>query len=345
MIHSSLTRRDFLKLSGAGLLGLLLGDLFPQPASAGSELGMQGRVILSGTPLRESPSHAAKRLAIFGADQVLNLTAAVPGEDEGLTNRLWYRVGTQGYVHSAWIQPVSTSFNRPADSLPKNGALVEVTVPFTENYRELEDGSVERSLRMYYQTTYWAVAIEDRGGLPWYRLHDDRYGRYYFGLAEHMRIVPPEELAPISAAVPEEEKSLLVDLAAQTVIAFEGETAVMATRASTGAPGTFTPNGSFRTYYKRGARHMTSGDMAGEGEFDLPGVPWVSFITDSGVSFHGTYWHNDFGTPHSHGCINLPSPVAKWIYRWTTPMVPAEARYMYMPGQGTQVQVIHSTPQ
>jgi hypothetical protein len=219
-----------------------------------------------------------------------------------------------------------------------------VTVPFTENYRENDDGGIERSLRMYYQTTYWAVSMEERGGLLWYRLHDDRYGRYSYGLVDHMRIVPPEEMTPLSPEVPDAEKSLLVDLSAQTVIAFEGETAVMATRASTGAPGTVTPNGNFHTYYKRSTRHMANGDLAGEGDFDLPGVPWVSFMTDNGISFHGTYWHNDFGIPHSHGCVNLPSPVAKWIYRWTTPSVPVETRYKYLPGQGTQVKVIHSTP-
>jgi hypothetical protein len=73
-------------------------------------------------------------------------------------------------------------------------------------------------------------------------------------------------------------------------------------------------------------------------------VPWVSYITDSGISFHGTYWHNDYGRPHSHGCINLPSEAAKWIYRWTMPVVPPERRFKYTPGEGTIVQVIHKTP-
>jgi len=51
-------------------------------------------------------------------------------------------------------------------------------------------------------------------------------------------------------------------------------------------------------------------------EFDLPGVPWVCYISWTGVSFHGTYWHNNYGTPQSHGCINLTPEAAKWIYRW-----------------------------
>jgi lipoprotein-anchoring transpeptidase ErfK/SrfK len=67
---------------------------------------------------------------------------------------------------------------------------------------------------------------------------------------------------------------------------------------------------------------MVAGSKADANSYDLPGVPWVCFIDEKGVSFHGTYWHNDFGKPRSHGCINLPSAGAKWVYRWTLPSVP-----------------------
>jgi lipoprotein-anchoring transpeptidase ErfK/SrfK len=67
---------------------------------------------------------------------------------------------------------------------------------------------------------------------------------------------------------------------------------------------------------------MADGDFAAPASYDLPGVPWVSYLTDSGISFHGTYWHNDFGKPRSHGCINLPTPSARWVYLWTRPTYP-----------------------
>jgi lipoprotein-anchoring transpeptidase ErfK/SrfK len=70
--------------------------------------------------------------------------------------------------------------------------------------------------------------------------------------------------------------------------------------------------------------------------FDLPGVPWVSYFTSNGVAFHGTYWHNDFGVPHSHGCINLTPEAAKWVYLWTTPAVPPK-EYVYSDNHGTRV--------
>jgi lipoprotein-anchoring transpeptidase ErfK/SrfK len=73
---------------------------------------------------------------------------------------------------------------------------------------------------------------------------------------------------------------------------------------------------------------MATGNLANNG-FDLPGIPWVSYITERGVAFHGTYWHNDYGKPRSHGCINLTSQAAKWIFRWTLPSLLPHEQYVY----------------
>ena len=73
---------------------------------------------------------------------------------------------------------------------------------------------------------------------------------------------------------------------------------------------------------------MAAGDIASNG-FDLPGVPWVLYITKGGISLHGTYWHNDYGHPRSHGCINLTPQASKWLYRWTVPSVEFGKQYAY----------------
>ena len=62
--------------------------------------------------------------------------------------------------------------------------------------------------------------------------------------------------------------------------------------------------------------------------FDLPGVPWNTFFESSGMAIHGTYWHNDFGIPRSHGCLNVPIDAARWIYRWVYPIGGAEDDYI-----------------
>jgi lipoprotein-anchoring transpeptidase ErfK/SrfK len=130
-----------------------------------------------------------------------------------------------------------------------------------------------------------------------------------------------------------------VRLNEQLLLAYENGQAVFATRISTGGKrlsGTYTtPVGDFITYHKRPTRHMANGDIASNG-FDFPGVPWVLYITESGISFHGTYWHNDYGIPHSHGCINMTPQAAKWLYRWTMPTVPPE-KYVIYGHVGTRV--------
>jgi lipoprotein-anchoring transpeptidase ErfK/SrfK len=84
---------------------------------------------------------------------------------------------------------------------------------------------------------------------------------------------------------------------------------------------------------------MAAGDRAAPNSYDLPGVPWICYFTEDGISFHGTYWHNDFGKPRSHGCINLSPAAARWVYRWTYPYVPAIEQSVFET-TGTIVDVI-----
>ena len=156
-----------------------------------------------------------------------------------------------------------------------------------------------------------------------------------------MRLIPNDELTTLSPEVPDEEKHIVVDLTTQLVTAFEGEKLVFSQRCASGVKGTDTPKGDFTTYHKGPSVHMTNeGDaLEDENVYSLPGVPWCSFFTGAGNAFHGTYWHNDYGRPRSHGCVNLPSEAAKFIYRWTKPNVPPDEDYLHLPGEGTKVQI------
>ena len=71
-------------------------------------------------------------------------------------------------------------------------------------------------------------------------------------------------------------------------------------------------------------------------DFDLPGVSFDSYFWGA-IAIHGTYWHNDYGRPRSHGCVNVPPQAAKWIYRWTTPVVPYEKENLRVEEGGTPV--------
>lgn len=335
------TRRDFLKFSASGLLGLFLRAA---EINGGSSPGAtQGRSTMSGTEVYREPSFKSPVLSLLGRDQVVEIERAVQGEF-GLANPYndaWYRLGEGGYVYSGWIQPVETHYQLPLFSIPASGQLGEITVPFTDTRRSASVRD-RRGYRGYYSTTHWVtgVFVNRPEKSIWYEVYDNYLRIALYIRASDMRLVRDSELGPLSPEIPESLKSIHVDTGSQIVAAFEGNTPVLLARCSSGSKGTRTPPGEFRTFHKGSTIHMANDGEAGAGGgYDLPGVPWVSFFTGTGIAFHGTYWHNNFGRPLSHGCVNLSPADAKFIYRWTRPVVPPDTQYLYKPGDGTLVQV------
>lgn len=338
---SSLSRRDFLKALRTGLLAVLLADLRPDQGFAAST-PKQGRSAYSGLELFAEPSRQSRRLYAFGQDEIMSINGAVRGEfgTGNPYNPTWYHTN-DGYVYSGAVQPVDTVHNKPVINILASGALAEVTVPYGDT-RRASSVFAKRGYRIYYGTTHWVtrciVNREEKGF--WYEIYDRQSRETLFVPAHEMRIIPSEELTPLSPDVPEEAKHILVSLADQTIIAFEGEKPVLTARCASGAKGTETPVGQYRTYHKGPSMHMTNQGDGSENTYHLPGVPWVSFFTGTGAAFHGTYWHNDYGRPSSRGCVNLTPEDAKFIYRWTLPEVPIGTPYLSRPGEGTPVQII-----
>ena len=342
---STFTRRDFLKTLAVSVAGLFLEGM--TPASFWDDphtMQQQGRVTVKSLEIYEEPSFESQPVDTLWRDLVFPITAIEIGEDESAYNRIWYRLGEKGYAYSGWIQPVQTILNPTVLEIPETGALAEVTVPYTDALAEPQDGA-DVVYRLYYGTTHWVtetISCEDRPR-AWYRLIDDKNkDAVYFVPASHLRIIPENELLPLSPDIPSFQKFIEVRLSQQLALAYEGHKLVYATRISSGsrrADGTYyTPEGHFFTKYKRPSRHMAAGNLANRG-YDLPGVPWVMYITNGGISFHGTYWHNDFGHPHSHGCINLPIEAARWFFRWTTPTVPPTKPFVST-YTGTHVEIV-----
>lgn len=125
---------------------------------------------------------------------------------------------------------------------------------------------------------------------------------------------------PVKPAPP--ERFVEVDLSSQYLWAWEGNRIVNQTYVSTGKPGFETPTGTYYILVKYLTDDM-EGTIGGE-YYNVPDVPWTMYFTNYGHALHGAYWHDQFGTPRSHGCINLPTYAsgrfsydwAQWLYYW-----------------------------
>jgi hypothetical protein len=315
-----LSRREFLKLSSLAFGAALLP---PIPLEEGPrQAKLLGRPIYMNN-VYDRPSLNARQVGIIPAESIFSIFATVKSEDN-YYNRTWYET-QRGYVHSASVQPVRWQLNQPVKQVLDDGFLGEITVPYTLA-RNGPGSNYNTAARYYYSTTYWITQAQaDDDGVTWYQSLDDRTQISYWVRGEHVRRVTAAEMAPISPSVA--DKRIEVNLEKQTFTCLENGSVVLATLCSTGpylrtenGQRIFgTPTGDWFVTRKRPTRHMAGDDLAADDFFDLPGVPWVSYFHWWGVSIHGTYWHNDYGRPRSHGCVNLRPEDAKWVFRWTTP--------------------------
>jgi hypothetical protein len=128
--------------------------------------------------------------------------------------------------------------------------------------------------------------------------------------------VPPIPVPDWGAAPPAPSggRSVVVSLSQQALWAYEDGAVIRSTYVSTGTEKFRTPPGYFTVNTKVPEQDM-EGVIGGE-YYNVPKVPNVLYFTNRGHAIHGTYWHENFGVPMSHGCINLPMDVAEWMYAW-----------------------------
>jgi lipoprotein-anchoring transpeptidase ErfK/SrfK len=248
---------------------------------------------------------------------------------------------TEGYIYAPYLQPVKNLINKPVEKLDSTsisaGMWAEVTVPYADVtlvnnpssntwVRARLDSGLP--LRVYYSQVYYVDKIKKDGeGHIFYRANPNYYGGIdmLWIPAEAMRPILKDEIEPINPEV--EEKKIIVDVNKQTLSCFERETEVYYCVVSTGwydkyegPSGKFgTPLGTYLISRKYISLQMSGG--ASGAPYDLPGIGWVSMFASGGVAIHATVWHNDFGTPKSHGCVNALPEDAKWVFRWALPNV------------------------
>jgi hypothetical protein len=370
-----LSRRDFLKLAGAGLGALafrpfnLESYYTPKPLPQFPNSEIIGR-ILGTTDIMSRPSIdplQASTVGVLYDDNLVAWERQVVGNAVGRTNQRFLQT-SQGYVWASLVQPTKNLPNTPITQMPAGvpGFWAEVTVPYVDLTL---DGPVISSWlqslitynfppRLYYGQVVWIDQVRpDPGGAVYYRWnespgHGYGPGDIFWADGAGLKILTEEEVSPISPEIAPNDKTIRVDLTYQTLGCYEGNSEVFFCRISSGAKYNAqgevvdkweTPVGDLNTHWKIVSLNMSGGGSAAG--YSTPAVPWVTMISGEGIAIHGAFWHNDFGELRSHGCINVKPEDAKWIFRWTTPhisLAQSEQRLTW-PDHGTVVSVTRRT--
>ncbi|MEO6418016.1 MAG: L,D-transpeptidase [Polyangiaceae bacterium] len=242
--------------------------------------------------------------------------------------------------HGSWVvRAASTDGGTAAEG---NGKAALVSTAYAVHFQKNEKG------KMIYGTPLAKWTALELVGEPLVEggvvFHETTSG--FFVRAVDLKLATPEKPADLAPG----EKWIDVDLPRQMLIAFEGDHPVYGTLVSSGRRTPWdpehdhpTPTGTFRIYEK----HVTAtmdGDVAADGPYSIEDVPWVMFFQGS-YALHGAFWHNLFGTPRSHGCVNLSPIDARELFFWTEPRLPKGWHGVFQArSNGTRV-VIHEPPQ
>jgi hypothetical protein len=294
------------------------------------------------------PSPASGRIRAVGGDCggfggfIAPIYKAVHGEPYSSRwhSPIWFETN-EGYMHSGHVIPCHEILNEPEESFGASGFWGEVTVPLGWQHR----GPSFESYKLDYDhyKLYWGQAhrildrADDADGNAWYRIYDDvEPERQAWVLARNIRKVTPEDLATISPDVT--DKKITIDLGNQLITCYENGIVVFQTRIASGTSwqnddgevfNLSTPEGLYHVQRKRPSRRMKGGDDKGL-DYDVNGVPWCTYFSFTGAAVHGAYWHNNFGLPRSHGCINVLPDAAKWIFRWSQPYLGYDEDYRWV---------------
>ena len=325
MKEQLISRKNFLQVCTWSTIGIpflqLLDQYHPAEINVQSASHILGRITQSSIPFFKEPDSRSIIIGKYLRDDIITIQEEIHSPYEPKYNPHWYRTAN-GYVHSAYIQRIEKCHLNPIiKDIPKQGVLGKITVPYSQSWFINRNGYWKKVYRLYYDSIHWITGIlEDDQGELRIQIKDEWLRTIYYISPKHIQFLDYHDFEPISPEVPARDKKILVSLESQTVTAFEENEAIYSSRISSGLQYMETPHGYFKINRKYPSKHMGNGSFTKDiFAYELPGVPWVSFFTENGIAFHGAYWHNNFGTPMSRGCINMSCEDANWLFRWSAP--------------------------
>jgi hypothetical protein len=282
-------------------------------------------VTVPSTPVYAKPNaHDAVRLSA-GQGDLLRVTGVSHGMNGD--NNLWWST-TEGYVALDALQPSqnpwSTLWSVPDGLLALNGwwgaTRSDANVragPTTDapSVGHLPAGNLVKVL-------VEGPGQDVQGSSTWYRIDGGRYAGGWVHSSLIRRVAQPQANTTAPPSGSASGRWLVVDRTHHSLTLVDHGEPVFVTYVALGVAGRETPTGTYSTWGKYRADDMTSASVKDPGGYyDLPNVPDTQYYLDGGFAIHGTYWHDDFGSDESHGCVNVTWTDGRYLFGQTLPYV------------------------
>jgi len=249
--------------------------------------------------------------------QLANGTRVQIYESSTVTGDIWYRIGNERWVHSNWValdRALALVPNENTTTRDVGSATLPVgwVVSKTLSVRKQPGEGFHNPVVGRVQHNQALPILETRlvGGDNWYRIDREAWVH-----GSQVGVALPK---PRPASIGPNERWVGVNLSEQTAVAYEGDKPVYALLVATGLPGTPTVQGVFRTWWRLRSRKMSGGQFGTPLYYNLEEVPWTCYFS-GGYALHGAYWHDAFGRPRSHGCVNMSLYDSWWVFQWSAP--------------------------
>jgi len=291
-------------MTPSDLRGVVVGTTGPGPNPNPPPTTRRGTVTANVLNVRARPGVAANNPPVASLTQGAVVTIY---EETSVSGAVWYRIGTDRWVHSGYIQLIATA---QADTRSAATALPTLpigwVVPASLNVRSAPGTNSPQVGTVAHNQNLPILETQTAAGQPWYRIGNNQW---VYGPSIGVARVKARP-----ASIRNNERWVGVSLKEQTLVAYEGDKPVYAALIASGLPGTPTVQGVFRTWWRVDSRRMTGG--SGAGYYYLEEVTWTCYFY-SGYALHTAYWHDAFGAPRSHGCVNLSPYDAWWVFQWS----------------------------
>ncbi len=240
-----------------------------------------------------------------------------------------------GWGRSGWITENNVSFEAILSRLKgieiKERLDERLAMVYVDSLNvRLFPGDIGEDTAIGRLPKYSLLSVQEErvvNGNVWYKIAEDQWVH-----STYVRNLTPGKRP---ANIGENDKWIEVNLSEQVIFAHEGDNPIYATLTSTGRYGHETITGVFWARVKTRAAPMQGQNFA----YDFASVPWIYYFSGN-YAWHGTYWHDNFGTVQSSGCVNLSPHDAHWFFHWSDPeLLPNQREVSPFGGKGTWVYV------